>query len=260
VAFGVVALTIVAAIYGRAQQPGDQAAVDLATKMVALEKRQQELESELDQLKRMLDGVNGKPSSASRKQLVPTEPLYIAASPSKGSPSAEVVVVELSDFQCPYCRKFAAESLPLVFSELVQSGEVQYVFRNLPLEELHPRAALAAKAAECAFQQGRFWEMHDLLYSSALLTDEAIIKNAVAIGVSIARFTACNAAPVSTRVLSEAQEARRLGIASTPTFLIGTRTSDGRVRVAERLSGALPYPVFRAVVERVRAGASGHPQ
>ena len=89
----------------------------------------------------------------------------MAGDPYKGDPGAKVAVIEFSDFQCPACRKHALETQPALDEKFVTPGKVQWVFKNLPLR-MHPQAAVAAVAAVCAGQQGKFWEMHDLLFEA----------------------------------------------------------------------------------------------
>src|SRR5881628_2783703 len=86
------------------------------------------------------------------------------AARSKGRRDAPVTVYEMSDFQCPYCRDFALNTLPTLEREYVASGKVRFVFINLPLTKLHANAVAAAEAAMCAAQQQKFWPMHDLLF------------------------------------------------------------------------------------------------
>ena len=91
------------------------------------------------------------------------DPVPLAAR-SKGSPQAPVTVYEMSDFQCPYCRRFALETFPLLDSLYVATGKVRWIFINFPLTSIHPNSVPAAGIALCAAKQGAFWRVHDLLY------------------------------------------------------------------------------------------------
>ncbi|MGW8225489.1 MAG: thioredoxin domain-containing protein [Anaerolineales bacterium] len=96
----------------------------------------------------------------------PDRPGYtLAGDEYKGNPEASVVVVEFSDFQCPACQQHSLTVQPTVDQELVDTGEILWVYKHLPLE-MHPQALVASVAAECAADQGKFWEMHDLLFES----------------------------------------------------------------------------------------------
>ena len=83
---------------------------------------------------------------------------------TKGSAKAPVTVYEMSDFQCPFCRRHATEVFPILEREYVQTGRVRWVFVNLPLTSLHPNAVPAAELAMCAARAGKFWPVHDLLF------------------------------------------------------------------------------------------------
>src|SRR5687768_11339811 len=86
------------------------------------------------------------------------------ASRSKGAASAPVTVYEMSDFQCPYCRKHALEVFPAIEKDYVQTGKVRWVYINFPLVSIHANALPAAELAMCAARMGKFWPVHDLLY------------------------------------------------------------------------------------------------
>ena len=82
----------------------------------------------------------------------------------KGDANAPVAIIEYSDFQCPYCRKFYEDTLPTLIKEYVDTGKAKLVYRHFPLE-FHPAALVSAQASECAAEQGKFWEMHDAIFT-----------------------------------------------------------------------------------------------
>src|SRR5690349_18876426 len=113
-----------------------------------------------------------------------------ANSPALGRRDAPVTIVEFSDYECPFCRQFVSATLPTLKSTYVDAGKVRYVFRDFPLEQLHPHARKAAEAAHCAGEQGKYWEMHDLLFQNqqALGTDD-LAGYAGRLGVDAATFS-----------------------------------------------------------------------
>jgi protein-disulfide isomerase len=148
----------------------------------------------------------------------------LAGDPYKGDPEAVLVVVEFSDFQCPACQAHALEVQPVLDEQFVESGEILWVFKNLPLRE-HPHAPAAAAAAECAGEQGMFWEMHHLLYEeldewSAGEADAALLALADGLDLDAAAFAACfDGRQALERVLDDLYDAQ--GVASTtPNFVI----------------------------------------
>jgi len=87
--------------------------------------------------------------------------------PVKGNPDATVTIVEFSDFQCPFCQRFHQTTLPLILENYVDTGKVKFVYRDFPIQSIHPNGAIpTALAAECADEQGMFWEYHDRLFQT----------------------------------------------------------------------------------------------
>jgi protein-disulfide isomerase len=169
---------------------------------------------------------------------------------SKGSASAPVTVYEMSDFQCPYCRRFAEETFPALERSYIAPGKVRWVFINFPLTDVHPHASGAAQLALCAAKQKGFWRMHDLLFQYqdtwAPLREAGpfFLSLADSAGLSKQAMLTCLQAPETLQaVKADAEGASRSGASSTPTFYI-----EGGL-----LEGALPLPVFRQVLDSIYA-------
>jgi len=169
---------------------------------------------------------------------------------TKGSPSAPVTVYEMSDFQCPYCRRHALEIFPALEKEYVRTGKVRWVFVNYPLTSIHPNAVPAAAFAMCAARQNKFWPAHDLLF----LHQEtwAPLKNPAPFLLSLGDSLSLAKGPLTTclekqetvaQIKSDAEGAVKSGAQSTPTFYI-----DGALIV-----GAQPVPLFRMVIDSILA-------
>jgi protein-disulfide isomerase len=188
---------------------------------------------------------------------VPPEPLALQGAALKGSLDAKVAIIVYSDFQCPFCRMFAKQTLPALERTYIDTGKAVLAFRHLPLQRLHPFAAKAAEAAECARRQGRFWEMHDRLFDGAReLTDAAIDGYSAAIGLKADGFRKCLAGDATAAVLADLEGAAALGISGTPTFLLGSPLGDGRVKVTRRLSGAVTASVLGKLLNGMLQRAS----
>ena len=169
---------------------------------------------------------------------------------AKGSPSAPVTVYEMSDFQCPYCRRFALETFPALEREYVASGKVRWVFVNFPITSIHGNAVAAAATALCAGRQGAFWPMHDLIYryqetwAPLKVPGPFFVSLADSAGISKAKLVECVKSPATeAEIRFEAEGAERAGAGSTPTFYI-----EGGL-----LTGAHPLRVFRQVLDSVLA-------
>lgn len=155
----------------------------------------------------------------------------------KGDASAKVTIVEFSDFQCPACR--VAEPV-LKQLEGLYGKDIKLLFKNLPLEHIHPHARAGAVAAECAGRQGKFWPFHDILYSRQQeWTDETepqkLDAYAKEVGLDMAQFQACRADPsVQTAINADVQESRDRWVSSTPTFFIDGKRFVGARQLQER--------------------------
>src|SRR5205823_5196275 len=155
----------------------------------------------------------------------PLVDLYIEVDPERdhvrGPIDAPVTVVEYGDFECPYC----GQAEPVVRELLGDFADVRYVWRHLPLTDVHPRAQLAAEAAEAAAAQGAFWEMHDLLlaHQNALAPTD-LIAYAGQLGLDVERFTDdLRAHAGAARVADGVDSADLSGVSGTPTFFINGR-------------------------------------
>ncbi len=172
------------------------------------------------------------------------------ATRSKGSATAPITVYEMSDFQCPYCKRFAMETFPALEQEYITTGKVRWVFVNFPLTSIHANAVPAAQVATCAGKQGAFWTVHDLLFEHqeawAPLKEAAPFFLSLADSARISKptlLTCVNAPETMAEIKSEAEGSQRAGAQSTPTFYI-----EGGL-----LAGAHPLPVFRQVLDSIYA-------
>lgn len=172
------------------------------------------------------------------------------ATRSKGSPTAPVTVYEMSDFQCPYCKRFSQETFPEIERSYIKPGKVRWVYINFPLTHLHPHAAPAGELALCAARQNGFWPIHDLLFQYqetwAPLKEAGpfFVSLADSAGLSKKALLACLQDPETQKNLqAEAEGAQRAGASSTPAFYI-----EGGI-----MEGALPIGVFRQILDSVYA-------
>ncbi len=145
----------------------------------------------------------------------------------KGSPDAKVVVTEFSDFECPACKSFAQGTAKMIEDEYVKTGLVRFEYKHMPLPQHEPSATNAAWAAECAADQGKFWEMHDYLFQeqgkqgSNTFTQIRLRTMAEELGLDTGEFEQCLSRQVHAQtVQDDVAEARQLGVNSTPTIYV----------------------------------------
>ncbi|MFN8389147.1 MAG: thioredoxin domain-containing protein [Bdellovibrionota bacterium] len=159
-------------------------------------------------------------------------------SPVRGEPSAKVTIVEFSDFQCPFCQRGS-----VVMEDVLKEypKDVKVVFKNLPLP-FHDKAKPAAKAALAAGKQGKFWEMHDLLFKNqASLGEDFFVKAAGDLQLDVNKFKADMASPeVAKKIDEDTAQAQKLGVNGTPGFFVN----------GVLVSGAQPLPAFKAIIDR----------
>ncbi|MFC7845567.1 Na+/H+ antiporter NhaA [Streptomyces sp. NPDC057382] len=157
----------------------------------------------------------------------------------RGPESAVVTVVEYGDFECPYC----GQAEPVIRDLLGDETDVRYVWRHLPLTDVHPNAQLAAEASEAAARQGRFWEMHDLLLRRQdALGGRDLLRYAGELGLDVARFRRdLEAGQGARRVAEDVDSADLSGVSGTPTFFVNGRRHHGAYD-----TGALKRAVQRA--------------
>ena len=163
--------------------------------------------------------------------------------PSMKEGSPGLVLIEVSDFQCPYCGQSARELLPQVDKDFVQTGKVELIFLDLPLQ-MHPQALQAAEAAACAGDQKKFWEMHHLLFTHQHdLASAQLPGYAETLGLDVPDFQKClSSARHGAEIRSSVRVAHSLDISGTPAYVLARRIPGGdKVQVLEIIHGLPPY-------------------
>lgn len=163
--------------------------------------------------------------------------------PSRGPDDAPITIVEFSDFECPFCRRFFEQT----YGSLLEAypGQIRFVYRNLPLTSIHPNAMSAAVASLCAHDQDAYWDYHDKLFGSEVLGQDVYIQYATDLGLDMDEFTACLESGKHEEFIQQDMEfAFNLGIQSTPTFFINGLA----------IVGAQPLVNFQQLIDLELAG------
>jgi protein-disulfide isomerase len=165
----------------------------------------------------------------------------------RGAASAPVWLIEISDFQCPYCKRWHDEVFAIIDKEYVQTGKVRLAYLNYPLTSVHANARAASEAAMCASVQGKFWELHESLFATQpawesqkdpLPTFDSL---AVAARADPVQWRSCMASHATMKLIdADRDRSSRAGVQSTPSFFIGDRA----------LTGAYPADSFRVVIDQ----------
>lgn len=191
------------------------------------------------------------PSAAAPQPTAPSNPPDIAGNPVLGNTKAPVTLIEFSDYQCPFCQRHYTQTFGQIKKDYVDTGKVKYVLRDYPLS-FHPNAEPAAEAAECAGDQGKYWDMHAALFqnhdtwSNAADAKPFFTQYAKDMGLDVAKFTACiQGGSKKAEIQKDLADGQNAGIQGTPGFwVIGP---DGK---GEMISGAQPYDVFKTAIEK----------
>lgn len=146
--------------------------------------------------------------------------------------------------------------MPQIERDYIATGKVRYYFLDFPLESIHPQAFRAAEAANCAGEQGRFWEMHARLFANqAALGPDQLIAHAQALSLDLSRFRSClESGRYADKIRSDLRDGQRLGVSGTPMFLLGYVEADGtRVKGVRWIRGAQTFAAFRDALESLLA-------
>jgi protein-disulfide isomerase len=243
-----------------AQSPPDNQAV--LQELARLRAEQQAIAKDVEAIRTMLQqamGPHPAPAGAGAAMPASGAQLKIAGRPSKGNSHAVVTVVEYSDYQCPYCRQYVADVYPQIDRDYIRTGKINYVFKNYPIEQLHPGAFKAHVAAACAGDQGRYWEMHDRLFADqGNVRPDRFLEQATALHLDPATFRAClegtKHEPLIREDIAEAQSG---GVGGTPVFVLALTDPNGQaVTPARVIIGAQPFAAFKDAIDALLTQAT----
>jgi protein-disulfide isomerase len=181
---------------------------------------------------------------------LPTEPVALENTFFRGRPNAPVTILEYADFECPACKQFAADVYPHLAARFVDTGRVRFGFRHFPLS-IHPMARQAAIAAQCAGEQGKFWEFYEELFRRPGRIDEPILRTtAISSQVKLEAWQRCQATYAGGAVDRQSAEAQVLNLRGTPTFLLGPTDQTGTMTVKVALYGVKPVAEFEQAIRK----------
>jgi protein-disulfide isomerase len=171
--------------------------------------------------------------------------------PTLGEAKAPVLMIEFSDFTCGYCGRFYRETLPLLKTQYINTGKVRFAYRDYPRDE-RGWGLVAAHAARCAGEQGRFWEMHDRLFAESERLGAAVLKRALQdLRLKTDVFGACMDSEKHVQaILADRDAGTSLGFHGTPGFFL-VRTDGKRVADAIKIPGAASFTVFQQQIEKL---------
>jgi protein-disulfide isomerase len=255
-------LASVAVIAVLSLSPPQSQADDIAAlkrEIQALKEKQAAMDRDLQLIKSLLQSLVQRAQTPEDSFV--DKSITIDDAPTRGNATAKVTLVEVSDYHCPFCRRQNLQTMPQVMAEYVNSGKVRYVFIDYPIAQLHPDAFKSHEAAACAGDQGKYWQMHDLLFTNAPAREASqLTANAGMLGVDTKKFESClndgKGGPHAAAIRASIARMQQLGVEGTPLVLIGLTPARGTpMKVLASVYGAKPYPEFKTALDKALAQA-----
>ena len=211
-----------------------------------------QIQKELSEIKMLLSRPGALQQQPQQPPQVNIEGIEfeIGNNPILGKESARLILVEFTDYQCPFCGRYARETFPQLRKQYVENGTIRYAVIDQPLP-MHPEAAKAAEASHCAQDQGKFWEIHEeMMGKQDDLKD--LSSYAKTLNLNVGQFEEClNTGKYSDVIRKDMELANKLGVNGVPGFIIGTvsRTDPRKVTGISMIRGAMPLGAFQQEID-----------
>lgn len=229
----------------------DAQATSADAKIAALQSDVQTLNGNVTDMKKSVDALY-KLITDKIKEKEPKPPvtsLQLGSDPVLGDRAAKVAVVEFSDYQCPFCGAFQAQTMASLKKQYIDTGKVKFIYRDFPLD-FHPHAQSAAIAARCAGEQNAYWKMHDQLFANQRQLGRKLYSELAAkLHLDAQKFATClQDKKIKERLSDEIKYGLKIGIEGTPAFFVGRIEGDKLVDV-KSIVGAQPEKVFTNTID-----------
>jgi protein-disulfide isomerase len=206
---------------------------------------------ELRQIRQLLEKQPGKAPGQPDQEQPARAKLNLDGFQMLGSKDAPLTVVEFTDYQCPFCRQFHVTTYGDLKKNYIDTGKLRFFSRDLPLD-FHPNAMRAAQAARCAAEQGKFWQLRDVMGANPDKLEMAnLAEDAAGLKMDVAAFRSCvESEKFKNAIQTDVMEAMKIGATGTPTFVVGKSTANGVD--GEVVLGALPYVMFEEKLKEIK--------
>jgi protein-disulfide isomerase len=246
------AITLITMILLAATLPAGAASTKEEIK--ALSEQIEAMQKDLTEIKDMLKaGAGAGAAQPSGVAAFKEQTISVGDSPYKGAKDATVTLIEYSDYQCPYCARNYREVMPALVEEYVDTGKLKFVMRENPIPSLHRNAMSASLAALCAGDQGKYWEMHDIMFDNQKTLDVANLRDfAEKIGTNLEEFNEClDSKKYEKRVAEDIKSGSNMGVSGTPAFVLGlTDPNDpDKAILSVYIRGAQPLASFKQAID-----------
>lgn len=226
-------------------------AASTSKELAEIKANQEAIQKELAEIKKLLK--EGARAPAGQPGFKPTD-VILGDVPFKGDADATVTLIEWSDYQCPFCARHYRDVMPTLEKDYIETGQLKYVMRENPLG-FHKMAMGASQAALCAKDQGKYWEMHNLMFENQKeLQVDNLKAHAVSLGLDTAAFDSClDGKKYEKKVNDDLAEGRALGVRGTPGFVLGVTDPDdpNKVFASQFINGAQSLDTFKRTVDQL---------
>jgi len=216
-----------------------------------VEQRLDAIEQDVKEIKELLKALAASPPTPLPQQLPSSSDVTVSfdQAPIKGDPKATLILLEFTDYQCPFCGRFFRTALPEIDRAYIQTGKLRHAIRDYPLP-MHSHAAQAAEAADCAGAQGRYWEMHDLLFNNQqALGLQQLTTYANSLKLDMKAFDNCmSTGAFKDKIARDIADGQRVGVTGTPSFILGV-TTDGKTITGSVITGTRPFAFFKGLID-----------
>lgn len=240
--YGTIFLILGAGVIGFPQESNQ----GLKNEMEALKQEIQGIRKELQEIRDMIQaGQNPQPSVPNIQNIE----FELGRNPVMGMNTAGLTMVEFTDYQCPYCARYAQETLSEIVNKFVDSGKIRYAIFDLPLS-IHKLAFKAAEASRCARDQGKYWEMHDQMMANQSTLDD-LVSNAESVNLDLTRFKSCmDSNKYTDEVSDDMNMAKLLGISGTPSFVLAVTDQEDPTKIKgfSIIRGNQPFAAFEHAI------------
>jgi len=240
-------------------QADSQSDQELRNEIAALKKGQEKMSADLAEIKQLLQkGQVPVPPSPPRSPNVAGKTFDIGDNPVRGNDDAKVVLLEFTDYQCPYCNRHTTQTHPQIERDYIGPGKIRYVSLDMPIASLHPLAFKASEASHCAEEQGQYWQMRDRLFANQR-TLEPWNAHAEVLGLDVAQYEAClSSGKYADAVRSDMAEAQKAGASGTPSFVVGLidEKDPSKVHGLTFIRGAQSFATFKAALDDASSAAA----
>lgn len=211
------------------------------------------MQKDLAEIKKMIKDIKAAPAPRAAQPAFKEQVISIGPSPYKGKADATVTLVEFSDYQCPFCARNYRQVVPTLEKEYIDTGKLKFVMRENPIPSLHRNATNASLAALCANDQGKYWEMHNIMFDNQReLGADNLKAFAGELGLDTATFNEClDSKKHEKQIQSDIASGAKLGVRGTPGFVLGlTDPKDpDKAKMSVFVKGAKSADHFKAVIE-----------